>query len=81
MKSEWVDVASGVSQGSVLGQILFLIFINDVDEVIMNRIWKFADDAKLLGRCRSALDVKSIEEDLVALAEWCENWQMDFNVR
>ena len=42
--SSWAKVMSGVPQGSVLGPLLFLIFINDVDDRIMSKIWKFADD-------------------------------------
>jgi retron-type reverse transcriptase len=73
VKSNWVDVSSGVPQGSVLGPILFLIFINDIDEGLKNRIWKFADDAKLVGK--SVGGSKDIEEDLVRLTNWCKEWQ------
>jgi ribonuclease P/MRP protein subunit RPP40 len=78
--SDWVKVTSGVPQGSVLGPILFVIYINDLDEGIRNRIWKFADDTKLLGKCTQPGGVEELRRDLEKLCNWAEKWQMAFNV-
>ncbi len=48
--SDWSDVVSGVPQGSVIGPVLFVIFINDMPDNITNFISLFADDAKLYGK-------------------------------
>ena len=77
--SEWVKVESGVPQGSVLGPILFIIYINDLDENIKNKLLKFADDTKLLGNVGREEGVKEIQEDLLHIEEWADKWQMKFN--
>jgi len=78
--STWLEVTSGVSQGSVLGLILFLIFINYMDCGIVNWLLIFADDAKLLGIVQSDLDKSSLQEDLHRLFDWAKEWQMEFNI-
>ena len=46
--SQWIDVDIGVPQGSILGTLLFIIFINGIDEGIISDIFKFSDDTKIL---------------------------------
>lgn len=77
--SEWVDVTSGVPQGSVLGPILFTIFINDIDDGLINRILKFADDTKTFGKVRDEHDARLLQNDLNHLVDWSTRWGMDFN--
>jgi len=79
-ESEWVEVTSGVPQGSVLGPILFVIYINDLDEKIMSKILKFADDTKLVRGVKTYEDYYELGEDLSKLYKWSEDWQMSFNL-
>jgi hypothetical protein len=80
--SSWEDVLSGVPQGSVLGPLLFIIFINDMDEVIrqINILKKFADDTKLGKTVRVEKDREELQEALDQLCIWAEKWGMVFNV-
>ena len=77
--SDWVHVTSGVPQGSVLGPILFLIYINDLDSNLISKIGKFADDTKMCKGIRSAEDVVKLQEDIDKLSKWSLDWQMQFN--
>ena len=78
--SKWVKVRSGVPQGSVLGPLLFLIFINDIDRGVASKILKFADNTKLCGAVGSLNGINTLKKDLRLLIEWSEEWQMLFNV-
>jgi len=77
--SGWAPVTSGVPQGSVLGPLLFIIYINDIDEGIVSRISKFADDTKLGSDVSTPEKVEQLQIDLQKLGEWSEKWQMPFN--
>ena len=78
--SEWANVTSGVPQGSVLGPTLFLIYINDIDDGLLSKLGKFADDSKLVKGLKTSEDIDILRGDLAKLEEWAEKWQMNFNV-
>ena len=78
--SNWADVLSGVPQRSVLGPLLFLIYINDIDDGIISKIWKFADDTKICKNIKNERDVEILRKDLEQLYKWSEDWQMLFNL-
>ena len=78
--SGWRDVTSGVPQRSVLGPVLFLIYINDLDVGIMSWLLKFADDTKLLSRVSNPEERDQLQADLNRLGAWPTKWQMKFNV-
>ena len=75
------DVLSGVPQGSVLGLILFLIFVNDIDTVVSTHIQKFADDCKVYRSVPTAEDIDILQQDINNLCQWSKDWQMLFNVK
>ena len=77
--SDWLPVTSGVPQGSVLGPLLFLIYINDLDHGTTSKISKFADDTKLGGKALTAGDCEVIQRDLDNLSTWSEKWLLKFN--
>ncbi len=77
--SEWTDVLSGVPQGTVLGPLLFLTFINDISESISSSIRLFADDCLMYRPINTLEDCKALQEDLDKLHNWTTKWQMKFN--
>ncbi|CAM4413494.1 unnamed protein product, partial [Caretta caretta] len=78
--SEWRGVTSGVPQGSVLGPILFNLFINDLEKGVNSEVEKFADDTKLLKIVKTTEDCEELQKDLTKLSDWAKKWQMKFNV-
>ena len=78
--SSWTLVLSCVPHGSVLGPLLFLIFINDLDFNLLGTILKFADDSKIFGKAITPADRLQLQLDLDALCKWAEDWQMRFNI-
>ena len=79
-RSDWTEVRSGVSQESVLGLLLFTIFIDDIDEEVLCEISKFAGDTKIANPVNTLNDVRSMQRTLDKLVTWANSFEMDFNV-
>jgi len=78
-QSSWSDVISGVPQGTVLGPLLFLLYINDITGNIQSNIRLFADDCIVYHTIRSQDDYCKLQNDISSLLRWAETWQMRFN--
>ncbi|KAF7244268.1 RNA-directed DNA polymerase from mobile element jockey [Varanus komodoensis] len=76
----WRPVTSGVPQGSVLGPILFNLFINDMEEGVNSLLIKFADDTKTGAVATTEEQVLQIQKDLDRLWKWAGDNRMAFNV-
>ena len=74
-----MNALSGVPQGSVLGPVLFLLFINDIDTVVRSGIKKFADELKVYRSVHSQIDINILQNDITNLCAWCRDWHMLFN--
>ena len=77
--SSTVHVDSGVPQGTVLGPLMFLLYINDIGNNLNSQIKLFADDCLLYRTIQSADDTTILQNDLEKLKTWTEEWQMNFN--
>ena len=77
--SSWSEVVSGVPQGSVLGPLLFLLYVNDLPDQIKTNIRMFADDTKIWSQVSCPGDTVKLQEDLDMLGEWSKQWLLNFN--
>src|SRR5664279_266711 len=80
-QSSWLPVTSGVPQGTVLGPLLFLLYINDIASDIKSEIRLFADDCILYRKILSGHDTAQLQDDIDRLHSWSVSWQMTFNVK
>ena len=78
--SQWSGVTSGVPQGSILGSLHFLLYINDIAEAIQSELGVFADDTKIFSITRSIRDVTKLQRDLINMQEWNGIWLLNLNL-
>ena len=80
-KSDWKPVTSGIPQGSVLGPMLFVLFINDLPEHLPNdsNLYLYADDTKIFRAIKDDGDRNMLQEDIFNMHEWSERWLLKFH--
>ena len=80
--SYWRKVLSGIPQGSILGPLLFIIFINDLSACCNNGadLFLYADDAKLFRHILNNNDVNMLQKDLLELQAWTDKWLLKLNI-
>ena len=78
--SSRLKVTSGVPQGSVLGPLMFVIYVNDLSDEVDSYINLFADDAKLMRKFENVNDCMMLQKDLNKINSWSKSWQMEFNL-
>ena len=77
--SSWKDVTSGIPQGSVLGPLLFVLFINDLPDIVDSDAYLFADDTKIFKIITQQGDREVLQRDLDKLNTWSDNWLLRFH--
>ncbi len=76
--SKLLPVRSGVPQGSVLGPLLFLVYVNDIPSLCsLSSVFMFADDTKLTSN--NSCSHTHLQRDLDALYSWCQTWKVKVN--
>ena len=76
--SSWANVKAGVSQGSILGLLLFLIYINDLADGLSSNIKLFADDTSLFSVIHDS-GITTLELNLSRIKQWAFQWKLSFN--
>ena len=78
--SDYSSIDSGVPQGSILGPLLFLIYINDLEKNIKSNVKSFADDTMLFSVLNNpAISANELIHDLKVINQWAYQWEMNFN--
>ncbi len=77
--SDWMRVTSGVPQGSILGPLFFLVFVNDIDVGLKSSIRLFADDCAIFRVITCKQDCDGLQADLNRLYHWTQLWQLSLN--
>ena len=78
--SDYLPVKSGIPQGTVLGPLMFLLYINDIDQNLSSTIRLFADDCIMYRTVTTREEASSLQYDLDKIYDWCTTWQMQLNI-
>jgi len=80
--SDWANVVSGIPQGSILGPLLFIIYINELPNICESgsQLFLYADDAKIYHHIFSDRDKENLQSDLTRLTSWADNWLIKLNI-
>ena len=78
--SSWAQVVSGFHQGSVLGPLLFILYVNDIPDLIESNVRMFADDTKIYSVIQSFDDHLRLQSDVDRLLQWSHTWLLRFNI-
>ena len=77
--SKWNYVTSGVPKGSVLGPLLFILYVNDITGGLQSTLEMFADNSKLYRIIRNPCDSETLQQDLNHISNWSKLWLLNFN--
>ncbi len=77
--TQYIDVLSGIPQGTTLGPVWFLLFLDDLPNGHWSKVWLFAEDCVLYWEIKTPTDAAIIQQDLNTLGNWERGWQM-FNI-
>ena len=78
--SSWVQVSSGVPQGSIHGPLLFSLYVNELQSLVSSQLLMFADDIKLYRTIRSSEDCLVLQNDINILLDWSKRGLLSFNI-
>ena len=78
--SDFLPVKSGIPQGTILGPLMFLLYINNIDQNISSTIRLFADDCIMYRIVNTSEEACNLQHDLNKIMNWCKTWQMQLNL-
>ena len=79
--SDWMNVSSGVPQGYVLGPVWFIIYINDMPDMLRKYCKMFADDAKFYSAIETTDYQEELQDDLFDSCDWGKDWLLEHNIK
>ena len=79
-ESNYLPLSAGVPQGSVLGPLLFLVYVNDITDTLLSITRLYIDDSSLYYSATSLKDIEGIiNQGLKTVSLWAKQWLVDFN--